>query len=1549
MKIKKSISLVLVLCMLCSALLTGIMVFAEGNLNNQINQNTGICVHHLAHSQECGYQEEVSEQSCNHEHDETCGYVESAEESVCNHEHDETCGYVDASQGSPCYYAVNGCPYCITKWQWVDEAEALIEVDGTWRLELPGVSQENLLTPAVAIELLPKQISATTDTGEVENQKLVWDVTSIPESGVSDGEYVVTAQLADDNYALTETADKLEVTIQSGEVETLANLPSGSPLYPENIINGVSPNGTTINLFDYWIQGQTVADNNNGDNWLNKGINSNHALLFGTGMNKESPSLGDWNGWTGTKNPRTGIVNDELIEGYPRLNVNPASAGNSEIKSRSGQESLAYLFNPNVSHDGKQSFTDVQGLLQVDRNGYYYYDSQENYAVYYQETNSFTLYDTWGVQAGGSSPNGQFFPFNKANKKNNNMNNVKSNDSSINHYFGMTMSTRFIQQNKGYTDSTKKTPVTYEFAGDDDVWIFIDGKLVADLGGIHDRASVKIDFSTGEIYINNAKQNQTLGKILGLQSDTLVDNTYHTLNFFYLERGNVDSNMSLRYNLVTIPESSIIKVDQIGDVVPGATFSLYDAKNQSVKIATGTTDANGEFVFLDEEGFPLQISNLYELYGDRGQETNTETDLILREEGVPAGYRVAGDIELYFYKAPKSEEVLLLSNSIWDKGAYAMTNVTATMPNTITLTDRNNTEIKTVNLTSQIDDNPLMFAVVFQKQDNGDWYPVYGDPIKGWTVAENANWDSVLTAARANTHQFHLASSGAYQAEVDELPGDVKTYYHICKEQNTAKYTIAYYYSEAKSLDQATETNTYLVDSEGASGDKAQPIDRVFSMNLYVTNIKNQLQVQKVDEIGTPVNGAKFALYRASDVTVANDGTVTVNGNATPYDTVVTGKMEVPFKMDGGGIFPNFDGTATSSQHEILENGDYYLVETSAPKGYKLNDTATHIIIDNTGVYADAGNEDDGLTVLRGVGSIVKSMVQFAANDKIDSTLYGIKAAKVDVKHSDSGFTWDDANWDNEAMVKHLQYKNEHGLLEYGLVTQETEATIDDLTFSWDTGWSMLRIKQCLEHYNESVDNYTNLNDLDITNLFSGTVIVRLQNQRVGNLRIEKEVATSNVSAPENDFFTFKVTAKLGENAINLNDYISTVSKSNAANITVDNNGIATVTLHDNEYLTFMGLPYGTTYEVEETAVPNGYTTTATVSNPNNTSAIINGVKVTGTIGQNDITNADDAETVHYTNTFDGSTKVSLSGQKTLLYGNISAEQFQFSLEKGSFVPDGGCSFTDSEVVSNDAAGSFQFPEITFTQAGTYRFYIKEVLPEGESGANPIIDGIQYDTHIATAEVKVTTNADGTLQATVNYSNEGASGSDASVKDKAAFTNYKVASLTISKTVSGTMGDKDKDFKFDITFKDPQGNPLVGDYRYTGGSVADITEADVKADGTITLNTVGKGTFTLKHGQSITILALPAGCSYEVSEPDADKDGYKTTITTNEETTTAYKTAGSLNNDSTSVVFKNDRDNIPNTGIILGNIPWIMATITVVGFTAMIFTKIRGQRKKDER
>ena len=115
------------------------------------------------------------------------------------------------------------------------------------------------------------------------------------------------------------------------------------------------------------------------------------------------------------------------------------------------------------------AYTNVDGLMQVNDDGYYYYDSTRNFASYDSTTNSMKLYDKPAAKHVNNT--GQFFPFNSGSQvfdvdeENNSLRakNVNAGSSNVNHWFGVSMSTHFMQPVDGKT--TTNEDITYEFSG----------------------------------------------------------------------------------------------------------------------------------------------------------------------------------------------------------------------------------------------------------------------------------------------------------------------------------------------------------------------------------------------------------------------------------------------------------------------------------------------------------------------------------------------------------------------------------------------------------------------------------------------------------------------------------------------------------------------------------------------------------------------------------------------------------------------------------------------------------------------------------------------------------------------------------------------------------------------------------------------------------------------------------------------------------------------------------------------------------------------------
>lgn len=189
-------------------------------------------------------------------------------------------------------------------------------------------------------------------------------------------------------------------------------------------------------------------------------------------------------------------------------------------------------------------------------------------------------------------------------------------DSFLNHYFGVKIDVDFTQIKNVYNPKTgQMDPARFEFSGDDDIWVFIDGVLVLDIGGVHGRCGGYIDFSTGEVSspensddgADGLYRSGTIRALYELalgdrfdagmfDGDTFVSGTDHTMQVFYLERGNWASNFSMCFNLYDQVPIGIRKIDgDTGEGLPGVLFGLYADSGCTQPAGAGTyvSDSDG--------------------------------------------------------------------------------------------------------------------------------------------------------------------------------------------------------------------------------------------------------------------------------------------------------------------------------------------------------------------------------------------------------------------------------------------------------------------------------------------------------------------------------------------------------------------------------------------------------------------------------------------------------------------------------------------------------------------------------------------------------------------------------------------------------------------------------------------------------------------------------------------------------------------------------------------------------------------------------------------
>ena len=274
------------------------------------------------------------------------------------------------------------------------------------------------------------------------------------------------------------------------------------------------------------------------------------------------------------------------------------------------------LFDPETGEGivGKHYLGTGDHLFQINTDptseyyGYYYYDAKLNAASYNQSDQRFYVYDYLARSSDSANNNDEgkysdFLPLNSP-YANTNGRTVKTytyagengeysgtthytydarydSDSSsatqvmANLWFGTRTDVQFGLPDTpgqrladgGYGNKDiYGNDMHFHFTGDDDVWILVDGKVVLDLGGIHQAAEGDINFSTGEVRVNGS----SAGTLSGISAGE------HTLSILYLERGASMSNCAIYFNLAPRFSLTLQKEDVLTqEVLNGAQFAFY--------------------------------------------------------------------------------------------------------------------------------------------------------------------------------------------------------------------------------------------------------------------------------------------------------------------------------------------------------------------------------------------------------------------------------------------------------------------------------------------------------------------------------------------------------------------------------------------------------------------------------------------------------------------------------------------------------------------------------------------------------------------------------------------------------------------------------------------------------------------------------------------------------------------------------------------------------------------------------------------------------------
>lgn len=612
-----------------------------------------------------------------------------------------------------------------------------------------------------------------------------------------------------------------------------------------------------------------------------------------------------------------------------------------------------------------------------------YFDGYENLAsggnltMNYAGGKSNSVYDALSGFSKSTINNPGFFPFDRQKDHSNN---------GYDFGFGMRLDLDFTL---GANGKTNGEDTVFNFSGDDDLWVYLDGVLVLDMGGDHKMSQGCIDFTTLKSYVNNIDttfQGSDLvyknssdksgysysAEFPALFSDDTETrgsskfnnnnvNAHHTLTVFYMERGMIESNLKVGFNFEPITDSL--------DVT-----KTVDTSNVNPKLQTAVKNADDFGFAIQENG--AAVSNKKYKYSDNGTinnaKTNGNTATLSDSDSASFNSQFAIDNNLTVTEGTPKKTII--SNMDTDSLIYldtkdmscswffnngAVPAISFDNGNTFHQMFSYQTDGRTIYYyESEKDSSSNKSFIIGRKDDMGVW-----NRVRFSAITENTNCINVKAWRSTSTGDISVVDNSGSISEVTKF---------ALTPPSSGDYTIDT--TKESLLAGHYNTNWSLYDVSGTSPDLITTGDTKVSNFKYKNKADDDLISThlRLDYVNTP---------QVANITV-NKSVVDESGNKIITDDT---QFDVTLKLDinGDGVYQDYGLTGKISQSSPytftgIPVGVKYKVEEHTPSGYKVSygtENTNTGILGNAGATVDVINTVTPASITAGITKTLDRMV----------------------------------------------------------------------------------------------------------------------------------------------------------------------------------------------------------------------------------------------------------------------------------------------------------------------------------------------------------------------------------------------------------------------------------------------------------------------------------------------------------------------------------------------------------------------------------------------